>query len=302
MSCRAIPISRTRDRQPACGADVAITRRLQGFNMNTPYFLSQNITRLTALLLTLGLGHYSGSLYAAPAQGEAPASTARPVLGALNAGQLSQIQVLGRAVLAAKGSQQASSEELALQNDLHTLAASIDQALKVSQPSLTLSIAKPAAGATGVSTNAQSDASKVRRAQTDNKLNTQLANLHRHRQNINALVPAGDETSRERIGHVQQIAKRIEPIELSVQEALAEPDDAKRFAKLVALKQKLRPRSLGQWWRDQEEEARLAGTAAPLPPTSPTLTTLTQHRAGLDDVGANGNSPPTTTNSTKGKR
>lgn len=254
--------------------------------------------RLAALLLITGLGTHAGLLYAAAAQGNAPLPAARPVYDPLNEAQLNQIQAIGRVVLAAKGGQQVSSEELALQSDLHNLAASVDQALRISQPSISLTVA----GAAGSTTHSQSGTRSTRRAGIDSQINAQLANLHQHRQNIDALIPGGDEARQQRIEHVQQLSRQAAPLEQSVQDALAEPDDAQRITKLADLKQKLRSRSLGQWWQDREKDARLAGKPSPLPPTTPTMTTLTHHRAGLDDVGASSSSPPKTTHAKQSKR
>lgn len=99
-------------------------------------FWNRTMLCFPALLLALGLGA-PGMLHAAP-QNTSPSAT-RPVYGALDSTQINQIKGVSRAILAAKGSQQSSAEEQALLNELHNLAASVNQALQFT-PSTSLSL------------------------------------------------------------------------------------------------------------------------------------------------------------------
>lgn len=232
--------------------------------------------RLSTLLLALGLGAHAAMLHADGSQ-DTMKPTARPVYGALSADQLSQIQGVSRAVLAAKGSQHSSVEEQALLDELHQLSASVDQALRFTPTSLSLSTTVGSA-----STSVQPEnAGPMRQDKLKERLTPTLARLRQRRQEIDALPP-GNGANQAQIVHVQWLSTQAGLLEQSVRDALSVAGDAERFARLAKVRQQLRSRSPGEWWEDREAQALAAGTPSPLPVT-PTLITRTRHRLGLDD-------------------
>lgn len=234
--------------------------------------------RISTFMLAFGLAT-PGMLYAASPQNPQP--TERPVFGPLSADQVSRIQGVGRAVLAAKGSQQSSAEELALLNELHNLSASVDQALKFTPtaPSLSVSVA-PESAQSGNAGSTRQD-----------KLNTQLTpaldRLRQVRQGIDAMS-SGDEATQTQIAHVQRLSTQAGHLEQAVRDALSVTDDADRYAQLAQINQRLRSRTMGELLQDKKkkdkQQAISAGKAYVASPETPTLTTLTQHRQGLDDL------------------
>ena len=228
--------------------------------------------RFFVTLLTIGLVA-PGVLHAAT-----PQNTARPVYGALDAAQLNQIQTVGRSVLAAKGSQQSSVEEQALLSELHNLSASVDQALRFTPPtSLSLESTPGAAASASVK---QGNPSSTHQERLKAQLVPELDRLSQRCQQIDAMS-SRDEATKTQIIHVQHLSTQAGILEQSVRDALAVTDDAERFTRLAQIKQRLRSRSLQEYWNDREEEAVASGK--PLPAKTPTLTTLTKHRPGLDD-------------------
>jgi hypothetical protein len=244
-------------------------------------FWSKPMIRVPALLLALGLGA-PGMLHAAGSQNTS-SSTTRPVYGALDATQINQIQGVSRAVLAAKGSQQSSAEEQALLNELHNLSASVNQALQFTPPtSLSLSVSGTAS-AEASTTVQPGNAGSARQSQLAVLLNPALDRLSQRRQQIDAMS-SNDEATQTQIVHLQRLSMQAGLLEQAVRAALSVADDAGRYAQLAQIKQRLRSRSLQEWWQDQEAQALAAGNPSPIPATTPTLTTLTKHRPGLDDL------------------
>lgn len=207
-----------------------------------------------------------------------PTSAALPVFGPLDATQLSQVQAVSQAVLAAKGSQRPSAEEEALRAELHGLAGSVDQALQLTGGKNNVSIATTGGAAESA------DAQDVSSRKVSNLLGPRVASLHERRAAIDSLSASGDETQQQAVAHVQRLSQRVGDLEQSVQEAINTSDDAQRNARLTNLKKQLQPRTLAEWWQDRDEEAAMAAGTAVLPASTPTMTTLTQHRPGLDDL------------------
>lgn len=239
--------------------------------------------RLTVLVASVGLC-LSSAWAASPQAGSKPIPKVRPVFGALDPVQLSQVQAVSRAVLAVKGSTLTSIEEEGLLAELHSLAGSVEQALQLNavnnNPKLAPTTAlSESVGAPGVPS---------RPARLNNLLSPHVARLHERRAAINSLPVVGDEVQQQAVAHVQHLAVRAGALEQSVQDALNATDETERFARLTDLKSQLRPRNLAELWQDREAEAALAaentGAAAALPASTPTMTTLIQHRLGLDDL------------------
>lgn len=232
--------------------------------------------RLPILLSVLGA--CTGSAVASGTDPAMPPVSAKPVYGALTAGQLKQIQAVGRAVLAAKSGQQASAEEEALRSDLHALAASVDDALQLKTPKLSMSVATDTHADLAVA-----GVSRANQARIDDLITPQLTRLHERRAAIEQLA-TDDEASKAQITHVQRLAQTAGHLEQSVLEALALPDDAERYARLAELRQRLRPCSPEEWRNDREREAIDSGEAKGFSAPTPTLVTQTQHQRGLDEL------------------
>ncbi len=243
-------------------------------------FWSRTTIRFPALLLALGLGA-PGMLHAAPQN--TPTSATKPVYGTLSATQISQIQGVSRAVLAAKGSQQSSAEEQALLNELHNLSASVNQALQFSpSTSLSLSVSVAAPGA-APATVQPDNAGQARQSQLAALLSPGLARLSQRRQEIDAMS-SNDEATQTQIVHLQRLSMQAGLLEQAVRDALSVADDAGRYVQLAQIRQRLRSRNLQEWWQDQAAQALAAGKPSPIPAATPTMTTLTKHRPGLDDL------------------
>lgn len=207
---------------------------------------------------------------------------AKPVYGPLTASQNSQIQMVGRGVLAAKGVEQATSEELALLQSLHGVAAIIDELLLPLPPTLN---ARIDTGNAVPSTLADRHEPSLRGAAITRQIGSQLDRLKNQRRSIETL-PLRDDTTNSKIAHVQHLSRQTAGIQQSLEDALAVEDDTERFARLSELKQRLRSRTLAEWWADRKDEA-IHQTGNSLPDAdTPTLSTRIQHRSGLDDLKA----------------
>lgn len=226
------------------------------------------------LATTLGV-----CLATAWAAGPVPPTVARPSFGALDAAQLSQVQQVSRAVLAAKNAQQPSEEETALQTELHGLAGAVDQALQLNK-NVSLSLTSDDGNTRAAA------AARSRPMRASDALSPTIASLHQRRAAIEALPASGDDARQQAVAHVQHLSLRAAQLEQSAQTALSTTDDGERFERLAALKKQLHPRTLGDEWQTREADAaeKAATTGATLPTPTPTLTTLTQHRLGLDDL------------------
>jgi len=242
--------------------------------------------RLPLLVATVGLC-LSSAWAAGPQDGTVNNKTtanARPVFGALDPIQLNQVQAVSRAVLAAKGSTSTSLEEEGLLAELHGLAGSVEQALQLNAANNNPKLAPTSA----LSESAGALGEPSRPAKLTDLLGPHVARLHERRAAINNLSVAGDEVQQQAVAHVQHLAVRAGALEQLVQDALSASDDQERFARLTDLKKQLRPRNLAEFWQDREAEATEAaektGAAVAVPAPTPTMTTLTQHRTGLDDL------------------
>jgi len=250
----------------------------------TPTLLSSGVVPVggflkpfTAPFLILFLGAHAGLLQAAGPQVVSP--NVKPAYTALDVSQRNQIQAIGRGLLAAMGNQQASAEELALLESLHGLAGSIEQALQAPQPTLNPKIDP---NNTAPEASASEAPKSPRRAQLDRQLRPYIERLRQHRQQIEVLS-AGDDDTQKKIARVQGLVRHAGALQQSLDEALSVEDDADRFARLTDLKQRLRSRSLDEWRQQQKDEALQNRASVPETDT-PTLTTLIQHRTGLDDL------------------
>ena len=199
---------------------------------------------------------------------------ARPVYGPLQAGQIAQIQSLGRSVLIAKHDQLPSAQEQALVEELHALSNDIDQAILPKQGKIEL-LANTGSPASRIA--AQADALR-------NTLQPHLTRLHERRTTLEAYVPTEPEARQAHLARMKYLSGQVAEIERSVQTALALPDD-ERHARLVALSQQLKPRSQDQWVREQRridvaEHPAGAASAIDLDKPTPTVTTLIAHRPG----------------------
>jgi hypothetical protein len=207
-----------------------------------------------------------------------PPVSAKPIYGALPADQLQHIQAVGRAVLAAKSTQQASAEEEALRSDLHALYSSVDGALQVNNHKLRLSLAADTHADLAVAGGSHANQNRI-----GDLITPQLTRLHARRAAIEQLA-SDNESSKAQITHVQRLAQTAGHLEQSVQDALALSGDAERYARLAELRQLLRPRSPEEWRNDRESEAIDSGEAKGFSAPTPTLVTQTQHQRGLDDL------------------
>lgn len=228
-------------------------------------------------MLALTVGAYAGLLQAA-SPSETP-SSAKPIYGPLSAELRGQIQAIGQGVLSAKAAQQPTAEELALLQTLHGLAASLDQAIKFTQPML-----KPQLNlGAGPSAPATHDTLRyANRTKLDAQVGAKLDQLRQQRRDIDAL-PAGDATGPDRAGHLRHLSEQAGVLQQDVENALALADDNERAARLRDLRQRLQSRTLAEWWQDRKDEAQQVGTPLPAADT-PTLSTQIRHRRGLDDV------------------
>ena len=226
---------------------------------------------------------YAASAWAgSPAKPAAvPAPNALPQFGPLNAAQLAQVQAVGQAVLAAKGNvPPASAGEQALLTELHALADSVNRALRLNSGKVTLQLTTPGAGAANVMTATPS-------SQANDVIAQRVARLHERRAAIDSLPVSGDDARQQAVTHVKTLSQRAGLLEQAAQEALSEPDNSRRHALLLALKRKLQSRNLAEWEQDHDAMAADvadANSAASILRPTPTLTTLTQHRRGLDDL------------------
>lgn len=225
--------------------------------------------------------HASAAHSAEPANGQ---SSARPALGALDAKQRSQIQGIGQTLLAAKGSRVPTTEEKALLDALHGLATTVDQALTLNAPSIQIAAS---ADKTGDTISTQGMQSKpTRQTKTRSLLDPLVTRLRQHRQNIETLPDSKDDVTQVKVVHAKALARQAGALERAVSDAMAIPDDAARFARLAEIKQRLRPKTLDEVLRDQAADPAPASQSAPASGPAPTLTTITRHRSGLDDLAA----------------
>lgn len=205
----------------------------------------------------------------------------RPVYGPLQAGQIAQIQNLGRSVLTAKHSQQPSAEEQALVGELHALSSEINQAILPKEGQVTLSTDASQSARTA----AQSAIQPLSKGEgLRNALQPHLTRLHERRAALEAAVPMDAESHEAHLERAQHLSNQVAEIERSVQAAMALPDD-ERHARLMELSKQLTPRSQAQWLQEQRREAIAenpseAASAIDLDHPTPTVTTLVAHRPG----------------------
>lgn len=220
-----------------------------------------------------------------PAQAASAVPTdvhARPVFGPLQAGQIEQIQSLGRSVLTAKHGQQPTAQEQALVGELHALSGEIDQAILPHDGKVELRNGESPSRAT----SAALPAGEALR----NRLQPYLTRLHERRTALNGSVESLQPEAREaHQARMQHLSDRVAEIEQAVQSAMALPDE-ERHARLVELSHRLKPRSQDELLREQHatDAAEHPGTAASaidLDHPTPTLTTLIEHRPGLTGQG-----------------
>lgn len=247
------------------------------------------LSALAATVISIGMptaqaaSGSTGAGSAAQAASAVPTDIhARPVYGPLQAGEIAQIQSLGRSVLAAKHSQRPTAEEQALVGELHALSSEIDQAILPLDGKVELSVASAP----------QSRA--VRGEALRNLLQPRLTRLHERRaalESTTTVEPQAREAHQARMHHLND---QVAEIEHSVQDALALPDE-QRHARLVELSRQLKPLGLEELQRERQraeaaEPSANAASAAELDRPTPTLTTLTQHRPGPNGPSAGSSS------------
>lgn len=218
-----------------------------------------------------------------PAQAASAVPTdvhAKPTFGPLQAGQIEQIQSLGRAVLAAKHSQQPTEQEQALVGELHALSHEVDQAIQPHEGKVELH--------SGESPSLSASAAKPAGDLLRNRLQPHLVRLHERRTALSDYAGSlQSQTSEAHQTRMQHLSDRANEIEQAVQSAMALPEE-ERHAKLVELSDRLKPRSqyeLRQQHADAPAHSEKAASAIDLDRPTPTLTTLIQHRPGPTGQG-----------------
>jgi len=207
---------------------------------------------------------------------------ARPAFGPLPASQSVQLQKLGRVVLAAKQNQQPTAEEQALVAEFRALANDLELATRPQSGKMEL--ASGLGTASAASSRAANGSEAVR-----NILQPRLTRLHERRLGLESTFANGrqaDETEEPEMRQARrarrlQLSQQGTAIEQAVQSALALPD-AERHAKLMALSRQLKPKSFDELTLERRA-AEVAGQPGGAKAESgldstPTLTTLTQHR------------------------
>ena len=213
--------------------------------------------------------------------------SARPVFGALSTGQMMQIQIMSRSVLAAKHNQQPSQEEQALVTELHALSSDLKLATQPQGGKLELVTTggiEPHHSAVATPAAAAPPSGEAMR----NLLQQRLTHLHERRMSLDSTAPistGATQAAEPRQAHqarMQYLSRRVAEIEHSVQAALILPP-AERQTRLMELNHLLKPRSQDEWTRDQQftkiADQPTETTIADLEHTTPTLTTLIQHRS-----------------------
>jgi len=212
-----------------------------------------------------------------------PGKQALPAFGPLPASQSVQLQKLGRVVLAAKQNQQPTAEEQALVAEFRALANDLELATRPQSGKIEL------ASGPGTASAASSRAADGNEA-VRNLLQPRLTRLHERRLGLESTLANGrqaDETDepemrQARRARRQQLSQQGAAIERAVQSVLALPD-AERHAKLMALSRQLKPKSFDELTlerRATEVAGQPGGAKAENGiDSTPTLTTLTQHRS-----------------------
>ena len=211
-----------------------------------------------------------------------PGKQALPASGPLPASQSVQLQKLGRVVLAAKQNQQPTAEEQALVAEFRALANDLELASRPQSGKMELTSGPGIASA--ASSRAANGSEAVR-----NLVQPRLTRLHERRLSLESTLANGSqadaaeepEMRQARRARRQQLSQQGAAIERAVQSALALPD-AERHAKLMALSRQLKPKSFDELTleRRASEVAGQSGEARADNglDSTPTLTTLTQHR------------------------
>lgn len=227
--------------------------------------------------------HAAGPLASLPvAQAASAVPTdvrARPVYGPLQAGQMAQIQNLGRSVLIAQHSQQPSAQEQALVDEVHALSGEINQVIMPHDSNVALSVADESSSKTTFqsSTQVPSKSESLR-----NALQPHLTRLHERGAALESVKPVESDAREAHLERARHLNRQVAEIEHAVQAAMALPDN-ERHVKLVELSKQLTPRTQGQWLHDErlKEEAEHpsdAASAASRDQATPTVTTLIAHR------------------------
>lgn len=230
--------------------------------------------RFSILLLAVGASLVSAG--AGSAEPVRHAVNAKPVFGPLDSAQQQQIQMVGRAVLAAKSVRQSVAEEDDLQTQLHVLYESVESALQLKVPTAPTLGISPA----GITTHQVQAARIGNHAKINDQIAPHVVHLHEIRTRIDQLTPR-DDLPQHQIHRVQHQAHQAGQLEQAVLSALAVSDDAERYKRLADLRQQLRPRTAEEHRTELEQLAIEAGQENV--PATPTFVTLTQHRPGLDN-------------------
>lgn len=236
------------------------------------------VTMSTILAMTVFPLEATAAERAAAASQAASDVRARPAFGPLSAGQIMQIQGLGRSVLTAKHNQLPTEEEQTLVVELRALSQEIEQA---TQPQA----GKIEAGSVVAERPMATRSQVVRSA-----LLPRLTKLQQRRVTLESAssrpsaATANAEGADGRQSRLHRLSQQAQDIERSVQAALELPE-GQRHAKLVELSHRLKPRTHDEWIGEQRRAGATGDpkglvAAADQGSPTPTLTTLTQHRPG----------------------
>lgn len=195
--------------------------------------------------------------WASFAQTASPADTP-PRFGRLAPDQIQAIQGIGRSVLAARHGETADPVAEGLRADLKTLAAGLEDASQTNDPDVRIQGTR--AGNSQNRHQAQRDA-----------LRGHLEAARQHRQQWRAAADQTATSDGQRAQHEHQF-KKSDELQQEIDTALASGERAN----LAALRERLRPKSLGEVVAEQRAAARAAGQTVPEP--EPTLSTLVRHR------------------------
>jgi hypothetical protein len=273
-----------------------------GFNWVSPVLAAMSLF-MGGLGLAQAASGGAAALPVAQAASAVPTDIhSRPVFGPLSAGQLSQIQSLGRSVLVAKHSQLPSAQEQALVSELHALSNELDQAIQPNDDNAALSISDVESRTPkALAQSAAASAPLARGEALRNSLQSHVTRLHQHRVSLvssDAGIPQEPEAREAHLDRMRHLNARAAEIEQSVQSAMALPD-AERHLKIVELSQQLKPRSQEEWGLERrralaEAHPENAASVAAQGPdrATPTLTTLVAHRPGPTSQAPKGNSAP----------
>ncbi|MET3124447.1 hypothetical protein AAKU67_004062 [Oxalobacteraceae bacterium GrIS 2.11] len=232
------------------------------------------MTRLLISLLVLGAS--AATVEAANITTTTPPVT-RPVFGPLNSTQQQQIQLISRAVLAAKSVPQGVVEEEQLRDQLHNLHDAIDTVLKPGSASRSsISIQSEAKPGNQVTPQSAFSAASSRFAPS-------LSALHGLRMNVEQMRP-DENVNPILVNRVQRQSKLAAQVELDVTSALTMVNEADRYQKLAEIRNQLHAYSTDEWRAELLRRAVENGQLETPPAPTPTMSTLTKHQTGLAGI------------------